>query len=60
MAKKDIQKALEEASSAVEDKAIVDNEVINPRLAILKARKKQLQRQKRLKDRKSTRLNSSH
>ena len=55
MAKKDIQKALEEASSAAEDKAIVDNEVINPRLAILKARKKQLQRQKRLKTPKSLR-----
>lgn len=54
MAKKDIQKALEEAS-AVEDKATVDNEIINPRLAILKARKKQLQRQNRQKTPKSLR-----
>ena len=55
MAKKDIQKALEEAASAVEDKATVDNEKVNPRLAILKARKKQLQRQNRQKTPKSLR-----
>ena len=54
MAKKDIQKALEEAS-AVEDKATVDNEIINPRLAILQARKKNLQRRKRQKLPKSLR-----
>ena len=48
MAKKDIQQALKEAS-AVEDKAIVDNEVVNPREAKLKARKIQLQRQSRQK-----------
>lgn len=54
MTKKDIQKALEEAS-AVEDKATVDNEVVNPRLAILKARKKQLQRQNRQKTPRSLR-----
>lgn len=48
MVKKDIQKALKEAS-AVEDKAIVDNEVVNPREAKLKARKIQLQRQSRQK-----------
>jgi|TARA_Y100000033_G_C2668045_1_gene72925 hypothetical protein len=51
---KDIKKALEEAS-AVEDKATVDNEIINPRTAILKARKKQLQRQSRQKTPKSLR-----
>ena len=54
MAKKDIKKALEEAS-AVEDKATVDNEIKNPRIAILKARKKQLQRQTRQKTPKSLR-----
>ena len=54
MNKKDIQKALEEAS-AVEDKATVDNEIINPRLAILKARKKNLQRRTRQKLPKSLR-----
>jgi len=54
MAKKDIQKALEEAS-AVEDKATVDNEKINPRIAILKARKKNLQRRTRQKLPKSLR-----
>ena len=48
MVKKDIQEALKEAS-AVEDKAIVDNEVVNPREAKLKARKIQLQRQSRQK-----------
>ena len=54
MTKKDIKKALEEAS-AVEDKATVDNEVVNPRLAILQARKKNLQRQRRQKLPKSLR-----
>ena len=54
MVKKDIQKALEEASAA-EDKATVDNEVVNPRLAILQARKKNLQRRKRQKLPKSLR-----
>lgn len=54
MNKKDIQKALEEAS-AVEDKATVDNEKINPRIAILKARKKNLQRRTRQKLPKSLR-----
>jgi hypothetical protein len=54
MTKKDIKKALEEAS-AVEDKATVDNEIANPRIAILKARKKQLQRQTRQKTPKSLR-----
>ena len=54
MSKKDIQKALDEAS-AVEDKATVDNEVENPRLRMLKARKKNLQRQSRQKLPKSLR-----
>ena len=54
MAKKDIEKALEEAS-AVEDKATVDNEVVSPRIAIIKARKKQLQRQSRQKTPKALR-----
>ena len=54
MAKKDIKKALEEAS-AVEDKATVDNEIVNPRIAIIKARKKQLQRQNRQRTPKSLR-----
>tara|TARA_Y100000401_G_C8164321_1_gene145878 strand:+ start:69 stop:227 length:159 start_codon:yes stop_codon:yes gene_type:complete len=50
---KDIKKALEEAS-AVEDKAIVDNE-LSPRQKIIAARKKQLQRQSRQKTPKSLR-----
>ena len=50
MAKKDIQKALEEAASAAEDKATVDNEVVvNAREAKLLARKRNLQRNKRSK-----------
>lgn len=47
---KDIQKALEEAASAAEDKATVDNEVVvNAREAKLLARKRNLQRNKRSK-----------
>lgn len=45
---KDIQKALEEAASAAEDKATVDNEA-NGRQAKLLARKRNLQRNKRSK-----------
>lgn len=52
--KKDIKEALENATAA-EDKATVDNEVVSPRIEILKARKKQLQRQKRQKTPKSLR-----
>ena len=47
---KEIQKALEEAASAAEDKATVDNEVvIDGRQAKLLARKRNLQRNKRSK-----------
>ena len=45
--KKDIKKALEEAS-AVEDKATVDNE-LSPRQKIMLAKKRNLQRRKRNK-----------
>ena len=45
--KKDIKKALEEAS-AVEDKATVDNE-LSPRQKIMLAKKTNLQRRKRNK-----------
>jgi hypothetical protein len=45
--KKDIKKALEEAS-AVEDKATVDNE-LSPRQKIILAKKKNLQRRRRNK-----------
>ena len=45
--KKDIKKALEEAS-AVEDKATVDNE-LSPRQKIMLAKKRNLQRRRRNK-----------
>jgi hypothetical protein len=45
--KKDIKKALEEAS-AVEDKATVDNE-LSPRQKIILAKKRNLQRRRRNK-----------
>ena len=45
---KDIQKALEEAASAAEDKATVDNE-LSPRQKIILAKKRNLQRRRRNK-----------